>query len=934
MNVSELRAKYLAFFESKGHQRFPASSLVPYDVTGRLDESLLFNGSGMNQFKPFFRGVAQPPHNRLITCQKCLRTGDIEEVGDDSHLTLFEMLGNFSFGDYFKKDAVAYSWEFLTSPQWLARDPKRMSFTVFEEDDEAYGYWAEHVGQAGIAPESRIFRLDEETNYWPAGSFTKGPPGPCGPNSEMFYWVPDDVPPPSTEPGAYSREDWLRDEAAGLWLEVWNDVFISYDWQGKLRDPARPEKGYEKTGLPNLPFQSIDTGMGLERTACALGGFRSVYDTDAFQPIFRAMEALPFAGALVYGKDKTVDHAMRVIGDHLRAACFCVGDGILPSNNGRGYVLRRLLRRAILQGSRRLGFGESFLYRLVSSVTETMGAYYPELVEKKPVIEETLKNEEALFRRTLAQGTTILTEKLEAWRDGTRAKSTPLDGPTAFMLYDTYGFPLEVTQELCSELGVAVDIEGYRDAMAEAQERSRGASAMENPYDNVQVATIEHGGGKVATTTFLGYTATETECQIIGVRPILDENGQARPAFVLALDQTVFYAESGGQVADTGTITGQSVNLKVLDVTKQEGIYVHLVEAEGAPWEGQPEDEALSLLEKMYVGERVTGRVDPARAETVRHHTATHLVHAALRSVLGPHVTQAGSLVSPEALRFDFTHGKAMTDEELLRVEAIVNDKVWEAVPVKVYADVPIDEARGMGAMALFGEKYGDRVRVVQVGDMPPSEPSFSRELCGGVHVRNTGQIGVVKILHEASVASGVRRITAVAGPRALEWAREQENAVAVAADLLKANPKDLVSAVERAIDNLKEEKKKRGRMVVQTGGQNATYTDVSGIELVTEHLAEVEAEDAKLVVDKLSAPGRVVVVFNTAEGKVGITCSVGAEARARGGHAGNLLREVAKLVGGGGGGKPEFATAGGKDSSKVAEAVSAVAGVLSGMLK
>ncbi|MBX3111080.1 MAG: alanine--tRNA ligase [Fimbriimonadaceae bacterium] len=934
MNVSELRAKYLAFFESKGHQRFPASSLVPYDVTGRLDESLLFNGSGMNQFKPFFRGVAQPPHPRLMTCQKCLRTGDIEEVGDDSHLTLFEMLGNFSFGDYFKKEAVAFSWEFLTSPLWLARDTTRLSFTVFEEDDEAYGYWSEHLGAAGVAPESRVFRLDEDTNYWPAGSFTKGPPGPCGPNSEMFYWVPDDVPPPSVEPGEYTREDWLRDEAAGRWLEVWNDVFISSDWQGKLRDPARPEKGYEKTGMPDLPFQSIDTGMGLERTACVLGGFRSVYDTDAFQPVFRAMEALPFAGALAYGKDSSVDHAMRVIADHLRAACFCVGDGILPSNNGRGYVLRRLLRRAVLQGARRIGFGETFLYRLVGSVTETMGAYYPELVEKRPVIEETLKNEEALFRRTLAQGTTILSDKLRAWRDGTRAPSTPLDGPTAFMLYDTYGFPLEVTQELCAEIGVAVDVEGYRDAMAEAQERSRGASAMENPYDNVQVATIEHGGGRVATTMFLGYASTEAEGQIIGVRPVLDENGHARPAFVLALDQTVFYAESGGQVADTGVIVGPAVSLRVLDVTKQDGIYVHLVEAEGAPWEGLADDEALALLEQMYVGERVTGRVDPTRAETVRHHTATHLVHAALREVLGPHVTQAGSLVSPESLRFDFTHGKAMTDDELLRVEGIVNEVVWQAAPVRVYSDVPIDEARAMGAMALFGEKYGDRVRVVQVGDMAPDEPSFSRELCGGVHVRNTGQIGVVKILHESSVASGVRRITAVAGARALAWAREQESAVVTAADLLKANPKDLTSAVERALADLKEEKKKRGRMVVQSGGQNATHTDVAGIDLVTEHLAEVEAQDAKLVVDKLAAAGRVVVVFNTADGKVGITASVGAVALAQGAHAGNLLREVAKVVGGGGGGKPEFATAGGKDPAKVADAMAGVAGVLAGMLK
>ncbi len=934
MNVSELRAKYLAFFESKGHRRYPASSLVPYDVTGRLDESLLFNGSGMNQFKPFFRGVATPPSLRLITCQKCLRTGDIDEVGDDSHLTLFEMLGNFSFGDYFKEEAIQSSWEFLTGSAWLNLNTKRLAFTVFEEDEVAYGLWARHLETVGVTPESRVFRLGEETNYWPAGSFTKGPPGPCGPNSEMFYWVPDDVPPPSTLAGEYGRDDFQRDEAAGLWLEVWNDVFISFDWQGQLRDPARPERGYEKTGMPDLPFQSIDTGMGLERTACAIGGFRSVYDTDAFQPVFRAIEALPFAKGIVYGSDKAVDHPMRVIADHLRAACFCIGDGILPSNNGRGYVLRRLIRRAILQGARTLGFDEVFLNRLVISVVKTMGGYYPELTEKQPVIEETLKNEEALFRRTLQQGTAILSEKLEDWRSGKRAKSTPLDGPTAFMLYDTYGFPLEVTQEICDELGVAVDTEGYRDAMAAAQERSRGASSMENPYENVTVAVIEHDGGKVPATRFLGYSTLESDGQVIGVRPVLDGNGQAMEAFALALDQTPFYAESGGQVADTGTIVGPGVDLRVLDVTKQDGVFVHLVEADGAPWRGLPEQDALGLLEKFFVGQRVASRVDGRRSDTVRHHTATHLLHAALRSVLGPHVTQAGSLVSPEVLRFDFTHGKAMTEDELSSVESMVNEKVWEATPVRIYSDVPIDKARAMGAMALFGEKYGDVVRVVQVGDMTPDEPSFSRELCGGIHVVNTGQIGVVKVLHEASVASGIRRITAVAGPRVVEWARGQEQTVAHAADLLKTNPHELVPAVERAIAELKEEKRKRGRMVVQSGGQNARHTDVQGLELVTEHLAEVEAEDARLVVDKLASPARVVVVFSTVDGKVGITAAVGAEGMKRGAHAGNLLREVAKLVGGGGGGKPEFATAGGREPDKVEAALAAVADVLAGQLK
>ncbi|HXH61161.1 MAG TPA: alanine--tRNA ligase-related protein, partial [Fimbriimonadaceae bacterium] len=381
MNVRELRQKYIAFFKTKGHTEHPSGSLVPYDVTGRLDESLLFNGAGMVQFKPYFRGVAKPPTQRLVTAQKCLRTGDIESVGNPTHLTFFEMLGNFSFGDYFKKEAIDFSWEFMTSSEWLALDPHRLSFTVFEDDDETFALWAAHLKVVGIDPSTRIFRLNEETNYWPAGAFSSGPPGPCGPNSEMFYWTSSDPPPT----GAYTVDDYLRDVGAGKWLEIWNDVFIQYEWQGKLRDSARPDKGYEKSGMPPLPFQSVDTGMGLERTAAVLGGFSSVYDTDAFVPIIRAIESVPSplgegkGGGAKYGSDEAMDTAVRIVADHLRAASFCIADGVLPSNTGRGYVLRRLIRRAVLKGVRALGFEKPFMHKAYDGVVRALGDHYFEL---------------------------------------------------------------------------------------------------------------------------------------------------------------------------------------------------------------------------------------------------------------------------------------------------------------------------------------------------------------------------------------------------------------------------------------------------------------------------------------------------------------------------------------------------------------------------
>ncbi|QYK52412.1 MAG: alanine--tRNA ligase [Fimbriimonadaceae bacterium] len=962
MTPHELRRKYLDFFISKGHAEHASGSLIPYDVTGRLDESLLFNGAGMVQFKPYFRGVAEPPTKRLATSQKCFRTGDIEEVGDTSHLTFFEMLGNFSFGDYFKTVAIAYSWEFLTSKEWLGLDPTRLSFTVFSEDDEAYEAWSKHLSEAGIEPATRIFRLGEDTNYWPAGAFSKGPPGPCGPNSEMFYWTSDEPVPT----GTYTAEDYLRDEGEGKWLEIWNDVFIQFEWQGELKDASRPDKGFDKVGMPNLPFQSVDTGMGIERTIAVLGGFKSVYDTAAFTPLLRKLEEI--GGGFKYGESESVTRAMRIIADHVRGACFCIADGVLPSNTGRGYVLRRLIRRAVLKGARGLGFGEAFLWMLAEVVVADYSGHYRELADRRDMILETLRNEEALFRRTLGNGLEQLIFalkfkwlKLNEYRnlstqvqvyalsehrkliessdnfDSTAPELFELSGEEAFQLYDTYGFPLEVTQEICAEAGVTVDTEGYRTAMLEAQERSRASAGMDTVYGGVGVVTIfATQDEKPSQTEFIGYTQTTGESIITGAHPVLEE-GKATNEFVIALESTPFYAESGGQVADTGVIYGNGFTLNVKDVTKSDGIFVHLVElSNGSLVEGLGEEEAIAKLNGELFKQVVECEVDAKRrAAITRNHTATHLMHAALRQVLGTHVTQAGSLVNDEILRFDFTHGAAMSDADIKQVEEIVYGQILASQGVVTYTDVPIDEARAMGAMALFGEKYADFVRVVQIGEMPPSVPSFSRELCGGVHVRTTGEIGLFKIAHESSAASGVRRITAVTGTNAFDWVSDQQTLIQEAANKLKTQPRELAHAIEKTLETLREERKKREKLAQSgVGAANVEEHAIGAIKLKVQTMNDAEAADAKLVADRLvdGAPDAVALIANIADGKVTFVCKVGESAQKSGAKAGDIVREVAKIAGGGGGGRPDFATAGGRDVSQVPAALAKAQEVLASL--
>lgn len=905
MTARKLRQKFLQFFESKGHSQYPSGSLIPYDVTGRLDESLLFNGAGMVQFKPFFRGAATPPNRRLTSAQKCVRTGDIDEVGDLTHNTFFEMLGNFSFGDYFKQEAIGMSWEFITGSDWLNLDPKRVAYTIYEDDDEAYECWAGHLTGAGIDPESRIFRLDEESNYWPAGAFSKGPPGPCGPNSEMFYWTSNTEPPPS---GKYTREDFLRDE--DRFVEFWNDVFIQYEWKGHLRNPDRPADGYVKEGLDPLPFRSIDTGMGVERTSVVLGGFKSNYDTDVFTPVIGKIEEIS-QGRLQYGGTMSpVDTAIRIVADHIRTACFCIADGVLPANTGRGYVLRRLIRRAVLKGQRALGFTEPFFYQVYDGVAAALGDHYRELGERREVILETLNNEEELFRRTLQSGYSILQEELA------KLSGKTLPGNLAFKLYDTYGFPLEVTKEIVSEQSLSVDEPGYEKSMAEAQERSRSSTDREAVYGGKGAPNflwIEPG----EPAAFVGYDRTRHESHVVSVAtlPGAKVSEESLGPVLVGIRETPFYAESGGQVSDTGYLEIRGLKFEVERMLKSNGQPLHSIR----PGVGQLGAYNVEEFVEAIKGAKVSAQIDSLRRKSItRNHSATHLLHAALRKVLGKHVTQAGSLVGPDHLRFDFTHGKAMADDELVEVERIVNEEALASLPVSIHTDVPIAEAKEMGAMALFGEKYGDKVRVVQMDE-------FSLELCGGCHVRFTSEVGLFKIVSEASAASGIRRIEAITGEKAYEWVVQQNQMLKEVSGLLRAAPHDLVSAVERNLQALRDERKKVEKIRTQAADASSAAVEAVGhLEFVAQKLDEGDANEAKRAADRLTDghPNRVCLIAVVNDGKITLVCKAGAEAVTQGAHAGMLVGEVASIAGGGGGGRPDFATAGARNPEKLDDAL------------
>ena len=899
MNARELRKKYIEFFESKGHAFHASAPLVPIDVTGKLDQSLLFTGAGMVQFKPYFRAIAPPPSPRLVTSQKCVRAKDIEEVGNPAHLTFFEMLGNFSFGDYFKASAIDYAWEFLTEPQWLGLDPKSLCVTVFVDDDEAYDLWEAKWRSTGLEPSERIVRLGEDANYWPAGALSKGPPGPCGPCSEIFF---------RTVPESDMTGDYVTDEKAGRWLEIWNLVFMQYEWRGVVTDPERPHLGYTKQGMDPLPQQNIDTGMGLERTARVLGGFETVYDTDVFAPIVNAIAA---KAGKSYGADNEIDRAVRVIADHIRTASFCIADGILPSNNGRGYVLRRLIRRSILKGTRVLGIEGAFLAAIYNAVIDALGDPYVELAERADAIRSTLMQEEEAFLNTMRQGH-------ERFDDIMREKST-VDGRDAFFLYDTFGFPFEVTQELALELGVEIDEDEFRVALKEAQEKSRAAHGAGDVFGGESEAIIL----AVAPDTpphsvFVGFDRTRHASRLTQISPRFDKSQKTTGDFQICLEETPFYAESGGQVGDTGVIEAEDFAFRVGNTWKELGQIWHDVELIRFPKElvGLTAEEIGGVLQSRVFFQPVLATVDGRRRlDIMRNHTATHLLHAALRNILGTHVTQAGSLVAPDRLRFDFTHGKGMTDEEIASVEQQVNERIAAAIGVRIHYNVPIDEARKIGAMMLFGEKYGDLVRVVEI-------PGYSIELCGGIHVGNSAEIGLFKITSESSSAGGVRRIEAVTGMGSYHYVRDQERIISKAASTVKSPRTELPAAIERLQQQLKDAKKQKAPVA----DVQHEVRDAGPLKFYYSVLTDTSTEDAKLAADKLAEqdPAGIGFIASINDGKVAFFCKIGKDAQAKGAHAGNIVKAAATVAGGGGGGSPAFAQAGGKDPSKTDEAIEA----------
>ena len=853
--LNELREMFLSFFESKGHLRLPSFSLVPQN-----DPSLLLINSGMAPLKPYFTGEQIPPRRRVCTCQKCVRTGDIDNIGKTArHGTFFEMLGNFSFGDYFKHEAIAWCWEFLTSPDWVGMDPDRLYPSVFEDDDEAFAIWRDEIG---IPPE-RIFRFGREDNFWEHGT------GACGPCSEVYY--------DRGEKYGCGKPDCTVGCDCDRYIEVWNNVFSQFNSDGQ---------GH----YTELAHKNIDTGMGLERLACVCQDVPSLFDVDTVMNITHKVSELTGAH---YGESQKADVSLRVITDHIRSATFLIGDGVLPSNEGRGYVLRRLLRRAARHG-KLLGVNEPFLYKVCETVIHENRTAYPDLVDKQSFITRVIKTEEESFARTIDGGMKILSELM----DGLKAKGeTVLSGEDTFRLYDTYGFPLDLTEDILSDAGMTADTEGFDKLMTEQRERARAARGDISGW-----AGLDLGLDNVPTE-FTGYDTlsdTGTVEALIAAGELSGELGEGTEGSVV-LDKTPFYAEMGGQVADHGVITGESgAEFTVTDVQKTKGgKYLHT----GTMTRGS-----------FHLGENVQAVVDAERRTAImRAHSATHLLHAALRRVLGDHVHQAGSLVEPDRLRFDFTHFSAMTGEELLEVARIVNHEILAGDGVNTEV-MDLEAARARGAQALFGEKYGESVRVVTMG-------GFSSELCGGTHVDNTAKVGPFRIESEFSVASGVRRIEAVTG---LEFFRENEEnnrKLLAMADMLKTSPNEVVEKARAALDNLREMRRRVDALQdkIRSGEIENFITSghaVGALKVVTVTIPETGGEDMRRMGDFLRErePGIVAVLASVKDGKITFLAVCGKDAVAAGVKAGDIIRQVTALTGGKGGGKPDSAMGGGHD--------------------
>lgn len=868
MTTAEIREDFLSFFESKGCKRYPSSSLVP------SDPSLLLANAGMNQFKEYYQGIKTMKEIGATSCQKCLRTNDIDNIGDSRHLSFFEMLGNFSFGGYTKRDACTWAMEFISSPDHLGLPLDRLYFTVFTDDDEAIEIWK----SLGVA-EDHITRLGEEDNFWAAG-----PTGPCGPCSEIYF---DQGP---------EFEGEAPGDDGDRYLEFWNLVFTQFDRQ-------------EDGSLPELPHRNIDTGMGLERIAAIMQHEGTNYEGDIMRTLISLGEKL--SGKKYHSTDE-IDRSLRILADHSRAVTFMIGDGILPGNEGRSYILRRLLRRAVYHG-RLLGIQGTFMAEYAHEVAVLLGAEYPELVEKSALIDGILTAEEERFGATLDAGESKLTAELEQLEDGAQ-----LSGEVAFLLHDTYGFPIDLTREIAANAGHVVDMDAFDAAMTEQRERAR-ASANRDAWGNAQSIWVALSD-RLDETVFDGYDNNE----LSGVRVVaLVQDGQeveSAPAgseVEVVLDRTPFYAEMGGQVGDTGKLTAPGLYVHVTDTKHRDGgLESHV---------GVVEEGTIS------VGDSVTATIDAGRRELIRrNHTATHLLDAALKKVLGDHVNQAGSLVAPDRMRFDFTHFEALTKDELDRIEGMVNAEIFAAKPV-VTQIMSIEDAKAAGAVALFGEKYGDVVRVVSAG---AEDTPFSRELCGGTHARNTADLGLFKIISESSVGSNSRRIEAVTSMGAIEYVDERLAQLDEVAAALKVRPSAVADRVEQLQQDLRTANHKLEAALTGAGSNQVAEALKSAVQLngyscVIAKLEGLSGKELRSAWDGIrdasdGQPVACVIASATADGKVSLLAGATDSAVAAGFSAGDIVKEIAELVGGRGGGKPAMAQAGGSNAAGIDAALEA----------
>lgn len=867
LSAAQIRNMYKQFFAERGHLVLESASLVPHD-----DPSLLWIGAGMAPLKPYFDGRVIPENPRMVSSQKCIRTNDIENVGYTArHQTFFEMLGNFSFGDYFKREAIEWAWEFLT--KHLELDPGRLSATIHTEDDEAFALWHEMIG----LPEERIVRLED--NFWEIGL------GPCGPDSEIFYDRGKDVGCglPTCKPGC----------DCDRFLEIWNLVFTQFN---------REEDG---TYTP-LPKKNIDTGMGLERIASVLQDVPNNFETDLFRPI---MEETARIAGIQDRSNKELEAHFKIIADHVRTVVFAIGDGVLPGNEGRSYIIRRLLRRAVRSG-RKLGVEKPFMYRLTETVANIMGDDYPEVRTKLDFITRVVRIEEERFHETLVEGETLLADTI---RQLQAEGQTQLTGADAFKLYDTFGFPIDLTEEISAEHHITVDRAGFDSELAAQRQRAREARHAAEGMNNDRGA-LEY---LTEPSQFVGYGTLLLESTVTALirEGSLTDTLTAGEEGQVLLNTTPFYAESGGQVADKGMLKAAGLMVEVLDVQKApHGQNVHTVRVrEGV----------------LKQGQTVTAEVNESfRRDVVKNHTATHLLHKALREVLGEHVAQAGSLVEPERLRFDFSHFGAMTQQELQEVERRVNDAVWRDYPV-VIQEMELDEAKSLGAMALFGEKYGSRVRVVQAGD-------YSMELCGGCHVERTGIIGLFQIVSETGIGAGTRRIEAVTGRFAYQHVREREALLSSTAEILKSSTAELPVRAQRVIEEVRglerELESAKGKLShAKSGELLENVMEIAGIPVLAAIVEETDMDGLRKLVDELRTKltSYVIVLGTAAADKVQFVTAVSKDLQARKLHAGQIIKQVAEQTGGGGGGRPDLAQAGGKDAAALPAAIASVAKIV-----